>query len=286
MSERVERLSDVHIPPRLTGRPVQIFLCMFSRRWILATLLVLSAMAVMARLGIWQLDRLEKRREFNARVLVQINQPALVLNGETLQEALTGMEYRKVVVEGEYDFSQEVALRNQVWENQAGVHLLTPLRVAGTDQSVLVNRGWVPVQDFENHDWTAYTEPGVVHVEGVIRASNSTPDYGRRADPVPAPGMGRLAVWNFANVAGISQQVPYALLPIYIQQAPEPSWKELPYRTQPELDLTEGPHQGYAIQWFTFAAILGLGYPFFIRRQEIARSRKMEQGHHEHPPAS
>ena len=286
MSERVEKLPDVHIPPRSTGRPVQIVLRMFSRRWILATLLVLSAMAVMARLGIWQFDRLEKRREFNARVLAQINQPELVLSGDALQENLASMEYRKVIVEGEYDFSQEVALRNQVWENQAGVHLLTPLRITGSDQSVLVNRGWVPVQDFENHDWTAYTEPGVVHVEGVIRESNSKPDYGRRADPVPAPGTGRLAVWNFANVTGISQQVPYALLPVYIQQAPEASWKELPYRTQPELDLTEGPHQGYAIQWFTFAAILGLGYPFFIRRQEIARSRKMEQGHHEHPPTS
>ena len=41
---------------------------MFSRKWILATLLVLAAMGVMIRLGIWQLDRLEKRRAFNARV--------------------------------------------------------------------------------------------------------------------------------------------------------------------------------------------------------------------------
>ena len=278
MSERAERLSDVQFPSRSTGRPTQIFMSMFSRRWILATLLVLSAMAVMARLGVWQLDRLEKRREFNTRVLAQINQPALVLSGDTLQQDLASMEYRKVIVEGEYDFSQEVALRNQAWENQAGVHLLTPLRIAGTGQSVLVNRGWVPVQDFKSNDWTAYTEPGVVHVEGVIRASNSKPDYGRRADPISAPGAGRLEVWNFANVAGISQQVPYPLLRIYIQQAPEAYWEKLPYRTQPELDLTEGPHQGYAIQWFTFAAILGLGYPIFIRRQEIARSRKMEQG--------
>ncbi len=45
-------------------------------------------------------------------------------------------------------------------------------------------------------------------------------------------------------------------------------WKGMPYRTQPDLDLTEGPHQSYALQWFSFAVILGLGYPFFIRRQE------------------
>jgi surfeit locus 1 family protein len=127
------------------------------------------------------------------------------------------------------------------------------------------------VQDFTSTDWSQYVEPGIVQVAGVIRASNSKPDYGRRADQIPVAGAGRLDLWNFANVEGISQQVPYSLLPVYIQQAPDPSWKALPYRTQPELDLSEGPHQGYAIQWFIFAAILGLGYPLFIRRQENAR---------------
>ena len=40
---------------------------MFSRKWLLTTILVIAAMAVMARLGIWQLDRLHQRRAFNAR---------------------------------------------------------------------------------------------------------------------------------------------------------------------------------------------------------------------------
>ena len=47
-----------------------------------------------------------------------------------------------------------------------------------------------------------------------------------------------------------------ALLPVYIQEAPEPAWQGPPYRSQPTLDLTEGPHMGYAIQWFTFAGLL------------------------------
>jgi surfeit locus 1 family protein len=39
----------------------------------------------------------------------------------------------------------------------------------------------------------------------------------------------------------------------------------IPY--QPEIELTEGPHFGYALQWFTYALILVLGYPFYVRRQ-------------------
>ena len=34
------------------------------------------------------------------------------------------------------------------------------------------------------------------------------------------------------------------------------------------VDLSEGPHLGYAIQWFLFATVLGVGYYFFVRRQE------------------
>lgn len=250
-----------------------ILLRMFSRRWWLTTLLVAAGMLVMIRLGIWQLDRLHQRRAFNARVLAQMNQPPLVLSAAALQGELAHvdlaqMEYRKVRVRGEYDFSQEVALRNQAWGNQIGVHLLTPLHIAGSDQAVLVDRGWVPVGDFNHPNGSDYPENGVVEVEGVIRASNSKPDFGWRSDPVPPAGSGRLAVWNFANVEAISQQIPYPILPIYIQQSPDPTWTALPYRTQPELDLSEGPHQSYAIQWFTFALILGVGYPFFIRRQE------------------
>ncbi|NJN44120.1 MAG: hypothetical protein HC806_04890, partial [Anaerolineae bacterium] len=84
-----------------------------------------------------------------------------------------------------------------------------------------------------------------------------------------------LPAWNLANVGAISMQIPYPILPIYIQRAPDNSlpadvndWTEanLPYPGLPELEISEGPHMGYALQWFTFAAILGLGYPIYLSR--------------------
>jgi surfeit locus 1 family protein len=74
-----------------------------------------------------------------------------------------------------------------------------------------------------------------------------------------------LPAWNLVNVERIAQQVSPPLLPIYVQQAPDPSWTRLPIRSQPTLDLSEGSHMGYAIQWFVFAAVLLLGYPRFVR---------------------
>lgn len=246
---------------------MKILAAMFTRRWLLATFIVAAGMALCIRLGIWQLDRLEKRRAFNARVQEQIELPALELSGEALNSDLYNMEYREVEAAGRYDFDNQVAIRNQSWGNEPGVHLLTPLILEGTGTAVLVDRGWIPSQDFETGDWSRFDEPGLVKVKGILRRSQSKAELGGRSDTVPAPGEEPLKAWIFVNIDGISQQLPYPVLPAYLQQAPEASWTSLPYRSQPKLELTEGPHQSYAIQWFTFAALLGVGYPFFIRKQ-------------------
>ena len=78
----------------------------WSVRWILTTLLAIAGVAVLARLGIWQLDRLAERRVFNERVLSQLHASPLDLNQVKNQAAdLYNMEYRSVSVSGEYDFS-------------------------------------------------------------------------------------------------------------------------------------------------------------------------------------
>jgi surfeit locus 1 family protein len=233
-------------------------------------------MAVMGRLGIWQLDRLEQRKAFNSRVQTQLDQPTLILEGNALDADLETMEYRQAIVLGEYDHTAEVALRNQVWNNQAGVHLLTPLKIKDSDLAILVNRGWIPYEDFLSKEWDKYAEQGIVRVSGMIRASESKPDFGGRSDPVPLPGDAPLKAWHLTNVDGISKQMPYELLPVYIQQIPDPSWTEMPYRSEVELELTEGSHFGYAIQWFTFAGVLGIGYLFYIRREELTSSLDQE----------
>ncbi len=240
----------------------------FSRRWWLATLLVLGGVALCVRLGIWQLDRLEQRRAFNARVQTQLDLPPLTLNKDTLHLDLYNMEYRQVVVRGVYDHSQEIAIRNQSWGNEWGVHLVTPLIIEGSDRAILVDRGWIPGGAYQTQDWSPFYEPGVVEVRGVLRRPMSKAEMGSRADPPLQPGEPPRRTWNFVNIDQIARQTSYPLLPVYVQQAPDPAWSGLPYRSQPKLELSEGPHLSYAIQWFTFAALLGVGYPFFIRRQE------------------
>lgn len=263
---------------------------LFRSPWWKTTLLVLIAVGVLVRLGIWQLDRLDQRQAFNARIEAQWERPPLHLNDFTKVDDLVNMEYRWITVVGEYDHTNQVALRNQVWNNILGVHLLTPLQIAGTDHTILVNRGWILMEDFTSGNWEKFDEVGLVEVKGMIRNSQSKPEIGRISDPVSSLDQEGLTAWNLANLDHIGQQIPYSILPVYVQQAPDPSWNGLPHRSLPDLDLTEGSHLGYAIQWFTFAAILGFGYPYYIQKESEkvkgslatkAKSGSLENKHHE-----
>jgi surfeit locus 1 family protein len=238
---------------------------MFQRKWLIPTLLVFAGTALCVRLGIWQLDRLEQRRAFNAQFESARAQPALDLN-QGQPENIAKMEWRSVEVTGEYDFSNQVALRNQYYGNQYGYHLLTPLLF--DREAVLVDRGWVPADgNSAPSDWRKYDEAGLVTVSGQIRLGQAKPAFGGVADTLPENGT-KLEIWNNADITQIAHQMPYPMLPVYIQPEVAPEDTEPPIPFQPTIELTEGPHFGYALQWFTFATILFLGYPFYLRKQE------------------
>jgi surfeit locus 1 family protein len=252
---------------------------LFSRKWLPLIVISLGAMALFIRLGIWQLDRLEQRRVFNERVLSQINLPVLKLDMNTYHEDLYQMEYRKVEVVGHYNFQDEIAIRNQAYENRPGVHLVTPLIISGTEQAILVDRGWIPDEDFRSGDWSAYAEPGEVTVEGILRRTQSKPDFGSRTDPTPAPGEERKTAWFFVNVEGIQHQIPYSLLKgAYIQQSADAERVSLPIPTASEVEISEGPHLSYAIQWFIFALIAFLAVPILVFRQVSGRRKLSRPG--------
>jgi len=243
---------------------------MFGRKWLVATLLVFAGTALCIRLGIWQLDRLEQRRAFNAQFESARAQSTLDLDQEQ-PENITELEWRSVTVTGEYDFANQVAVRNQYYGDRYGYHLLTPLRFDG--QAVLVDRGWIPAEGnsapaLPERAWRKYDETGIVNVSGQIRLGQTKSALVGVADTLPENGA-RLEIWNNADLMRIAAQMPYPVLPIYIQPEADATDTEPPIPpSQPEIEITEGPHFGYALQWFTFATILFVGYPFYLRKQE------------------
>jgi surfeit locus 1 family protein len=247
----------------------------FTPRWVITTILVVIGVAVLVRLGFWQLDRHEQRKAFNDRVLAQTTRIPINLNQELPILELYNMEYRQAIVTGVYDAAEEILLRNQVRvlpdgsesPEGPGYHLLTPLLIEGQPKAILVNRGWIPLADGEPAKRAKYIQPGKITLRGVIRRPQSRPDFGGVPDPTLQPGQTRLDAWNIVNLERIQQQTRLDLLPVYLQLIPQSNQETLPQAVEPNVEISEGNHLSYAGQWFTFAALLGLGYPFFVRSQ-------------------
>jgi surfeit locus 1 family protein len=242
---------------------------LLTPRWIITTLLVIVAVGFMARLGFWQLDRLEQRRAANAQVAAQRSAPPLDLNTPFSIDSLTAMEYRSVIVRGVYDPQNEMILRNQVNESLPGYHILTPLKIDGSSLAIIVDRGFIPMEQGAPADRARYGQSGMVAVQGILRLPH-IPRYFGVPDPTLVPGQSRLDAWNAVNLPRMQQQVSYPLLPVYIEAVPVQAAAldaGYPVAAASLPDVSEGPHLGYAIQWFSFAGVLALGYPFFVKKQ-------------------
>jgi len=250
---------------------------LFARERVLGTLVVVAASMACIRLGIWQLDRLGQQRAFNHYVAAAREMPPL---GLPWDGDLAGQEYRAVRVVGAYDFEKQVAVRNQFYGGQPGFHLITPLLVGSGDsvnrsepEAVLIDRGWIPATDNEkSSDWRKYDEPGSVAVTGVVRLGGPAPSLAGLAEPTPIAEQGAADFWTSIDINRIERQIGYSLLPVYVEKSPATASERLPIATVPVLDLTEGPHLGYAIQWFGFATLLMVGYPLYLGKREARRT--------------
>ncbi len=223
----------------------------------------------MVGLGGWQLSRLQQRRALNTDIRRQLAQPPIVLSRQ-LPDGPEQLDYRPVTVRGEFDFANEVVWRNRARAGAPGVHVLTPLRIAGSDVAVLVDRGWIPYTASAPEARAPYQTPmGEVLITGILRRSQLRASSLLPADTPLGPGQPRLDAWFWVDLDQIQAQMPYPLLPMFIVERGRPDPAQLPISGD-EVDLGDGPHLGYAIQWFVFAAIGVVGplvYRYHSRRR-------------------
>lgn len=241
--------------------------------WIISHLLVLGLVVLMVNLGVWQLRRLEEKRDFNHLVTARSEQPALpvaeVLPATASFTDAAAVTYRQVNATGVYVPDEQVIIRSRSFQGKSGAWLLTPLRLDdGT--AVVVNRGWVPVQAGISLEDEWAPPAGRVRVEGLLVATQTRGRFGA-TDPEGE----RLETMARTDIRRIQEQAAEDLVPAVLQldtQAP-PQPGDFPVAVGPP-ELSEGPHLNYAGQWFIFATIAAVGYPLVLRR--VARNKATE----------
>ena len=238
-------------------------------QWAFAALTILIG-AVCIRLGLWQLDRLDERRQRNQAIQARLDLPVVDLSAGL--DPTQDLTYRRLRARGTFDAAHEILLSNRSYSGQAGVHLITPLQIDGSGYAILVDRGWIPAGEAGSEERLAsFRLEGTVELSGIGRPSQTEPSIALLADPTAAPGSTPRLQWRFLHLPSIQQQVPYELLTAVLE-ATEPIGGQALPKPQTEIDLSEGSHMSYAIQWFAFAAIAFLGGAAWLSRG-LARPR-------------
>ena len=220
-------------------------------------------MLVMIRLGFWQLERGAQRRAHNEFVSERLARDPLSLLSIDLDVLdLEEFVFQLVAARGIYDHTQQIILHGQKYQGQTGVNIVTPLVLSGSDRVVLVNRGWIPYDLALSADLSQFDENGMVMVSGRVRLSE-TVEMNEVGPSSPQ------FEWYRLDISALQRQMTtHNLLPVYLQQEHGRRGEyEFPKHSPIDVELNDGPHIGYAIQWFLFVPMLGVGYVHSLRKR-------------------
>lgn len=243
-------------------------------RWILAVAVGLLFTGLFVRLGIWQLDRLEERRATNAIIedrRASETRPFDALVGQYGIDADI-LSHRPAVVTGTFVTDAEIFSIGRTEGDNHGTLIATPLELSDGSWMIVV-RGLVP-SDTPGPPAASYAPPtGIVEVFGHLDDGESPLPIGE-----PDPDGGIVTSVARIDLEYLDKWMGPKVLPVSLvadDRGTDASRAPIPLTP---VELTEGRHLGYAVQWFAFAAIVVVGVAALIWRASTSQDVVSEIG--------
>ena len=207
----------------------------------------LCLLPLLLALGLWQLNRAEeKQRILNHYNANQQAAPATLADLNSYGD----FQYRSAWLQGRLDASRRLILDNRVRNGRPGYEILESMTIAGLDQKVLVNRGWVSASSDRAVLPDVEVIQGQVQLRGVLYQTLG----GYRLDD----GIGLVAAWP-ARVGWVSAVRAETLFdedffPYQLRlDQDSPAALKTGWAT---VSVQPAKHTGYAVQWFVMALVL------------------------------
>lgn len=223
---------------------------------LFTTILAVAGMALTAFLGQWQMGRADYKQALQEQQDALAKAPAVRIGGETI--AATDVQLRRVEVRGEFLPQYTVFVDNRIYRHQAGYHVATPMRIAGSNVHVLVNRGWIAASQDRSL-------PNVKTPTGELTVSGVALPYSDRFMELSTK-VAEGNVWQNLVLERYRMATKLDLQPFLIQQESEDG--DGLYRDWPRPDLGRNTHLAYAFQWYALSlAILVYYLVTHVRRR-------------------
>lgn len=224
-------------------------------------LLVAALTAAFVSFGLWQWNKYALKTALQAELDERSHGPLLTLPAVPGDAA--GLRYRHVELVGAFDPQHQLLVDNRIdpATERAGYHVVTPLRLAGSDALVLVNRGWIPAAPDRRLPTGIAPPVGEVHLTGIAIVPPS-----RFFTLGKAPETsGWQPVWPHLDLARFARETGRPVHPVVVQLD-----TDAPHgyaRQWPRPDERADRHLSYALQWFGFAASSVMIWLYFVLRR-------------------
>lgn len=200
------------------------------RAWVVV--LALAAAGAGVALGQWQAGRAEQKRA-DAR------------------------QAQRMSVSGVFEPRFTVLLDNKLRHGRPGYEVVMPLKIAGSERHVLVNRGWIAAPRTRETLPEVRTPAAQIEVEGLVRE--------RFPRVLEVGGQAGERARQTVDIAAYAKETGLLLEPYYIEQH-SPADDGLDRQWQPPGAGAE-KNESYALQWYSLAALaFALGLVFSFRR--------------------
>lgn len=225
------------------------------------TLFSVPAVIVMIGLCIWQVQRLYWKEGLIAERAARVAADPVALppaGGD-----LSDMEYRRVRLEGTFLHDKELFLGARSMNGNVGYHVLTPFALTG-GETVLVDRGWVPVERKAPERRAEGQVAGAQSLEGVARLAHG--QAWMQPDNEPVNNM-----WFFVDPPAMAAASGVALrTDLYVDAGLAENPGLYPVGGQTRIELPND-HLQYAVTWGLLAAALAVIYVLYHRKLERER---------------
>lgn len=228
-------------------------------------LLAVAGVVIAGRLAFWQLDRASQKLSMQASLEARAAEPVLDAPGLARRAGdVPAQVYRRARVTGQWLGEDTLFLDNRQMDAKVGFYVVTPLRLAGSTDVVLVQRGWVPRNFGQRTVLPAVASPpGTVAVEGVIAMAPSR--LFEFSGAASGPIRQNLDPTTYGRETGLP------LLPIVIVESATPANAgDGLERHWPPPATGVQVHYGYVFQW----SAIGVGIAFLYVWFRIVRPRR------------
>ncbi|TAM47285.1 MAG: SURF1 family protein [Gammaproteobacteria bacterium] len=220
----------------------------------------------MVALGFWQLHRADVKQALQEEYDARATGPAVRV--EPRMQRAEDLRFYRVTVRGTYETANQIYIDNRVHQGRAGYHVVTPLRIEGSEVRLLVNRGWLPLGPDRAQLPPAPVPAGVQDVVGIATVPSDKPFRLGAEAMLRDDGQ---TLWQHMDLARFAGDVRYPVQPVLVLLDPDSAAGGLT-REWSRLDAGIAVHHGYAFQWFMLAATLLAIYLFLGWRRRGAQA--------------